>query len=103
MPEYKIKIEPQPKLPVVGFFHGSEEYETFDAGWCYQSPETSPDVPGLVFNVPHEFEDPDQPEKVGGLYRGRVIKRVRCLIENEVAYWLINTNAMQRITPPTSS
>ncbi len=89
MAEIKQKIDPQPMLPIVAFFHSSEEdYEDY-IGWCYQHPVD--EMSELVYNALYAFDDPNQPGKVGELYRGDVIERVRVRVEEDIAYWVINT------------
>jgi hypothetical protein len=89
MSEIKRKIEPQPKLPIVGIFHSTtEDYEDY-YGWCYQNPESDPEMPKLVYNAPHTFNDPNQPDNIGGSFEGKTIKRVRVQVESGIAYWII--------------
>ncbi|MCP4537726.1 MAG: hypothetical protein GY832_11310 [Chloroflexi bacterium] len=83
------KIEPQPNLPIVSFFHGGDEYEDCDE-WVYQSPETD-DESGLTFNALHKFNDPNQPGKVGDLYDGFRIAHVgvQMSCDDAAYYWII--------------
>lgn len=86
--QVRRKINPQPNRPILSCFRGEIEYGPGWEGWYYQSPESSD---GLTYNAPHPFCDPDAPGKIGELFDGEIIERVRVAIKKGVAYWLIDT------------
>ena len=82
--QIKREIKPQPRFPIISFF--SEE-----GAWCYQSPESFDDMPELTYNALWHFEDKNQPGQVGDFYQnGGIIESVKVIIENGVAYWVID-------------
>lgn len=87
------RIEPQPNLPIVSFFH-SDDHDNDDAenrsGWMYQYRLCDPEFPDISFNATAWIADPKQPGRPGELYEGALIEKVKIVMTLGEAYWEVS-------------